>query len=219
MGLLGSRSMNKGSERAWRHPSFSPADATFEAPVASSIGETDRALAQALVAGDEAAFRFLVERETPRIFRACLRVLGRVEDAEEATQEAFVLAYRALGAYRGDGHPAAWLTRIAVREAWRRSADRSRRRALTCELDNAALVTPHGGRDPLAEALHGEEQERVRAAVGRLPELYRQVVALRFFAELSLLEIASATGRPEGTVKAQLHRGLKRLRDILESPI
>jgi RNA polymerase sigma-70 factor (ECF subfamily) len=60
-----------------------------------------------------------------------------------------------------------------------------------------------------------EEQEHVRAAVGRLPELYRQVVTMRFFAEFSILEIAAATGRPEGTVKAQLHRGLERLRWIL----
>lgn len=211
--------MTKESARTWGDHAFSPGDATSEAPVASSIDEADRALAQALVMGDEAAFRFLVERETPRIFRTCFRVLGRAEEAEEATQEAFVLAYRALGAYRGDGHPAAWLTRIAIREAWRRSADRSRRRQLTTQLDAAAMVISHGGRDPLAEAMHGEEREHVRAAVGRLPELYRQVVALRFFAELSILEIAAATGRPEGTVKAQLHRGLKRLREILEEAV
>lgn len=190
--------------------------ATTGGPVAPSVDEADRALVQALVAGDRKAFQVLVERETPRVFRTCYRVLGRVEDAEEATQETFVLAFRALGAYRGDGHPAAWLTRIAVREAWRRAADRSRRRAVTTSLDDSVMAIPHGARDPMAQAVHEEERERVRASVGRLPERYRQVVTMRFFAELSIPEITAATGRPEGTVKAQLHRGLKRLREIVE---
>ena len=200
-----------------RHPAaISSSDATSWAPGASSIEEADRAFAMALAAGDRDAFQVLVDRETPRVFRACYRVLGRIEDAEEATQETFVLAYRALGAFRGDGHPAAWLSRIAVREAWRRSADRSRRDKLTADLDPADVAIPHHARDPMSEALHMEERENVRAAVERLPELYRHVVALRYFAELSIHEIAEATGRPEGTVKAQLHRGLRRLREILE---
>jgi RNA polymerase sigma-70 factor, ECF subfamily len=183
---------------------------------ASSIEDADSALARALAAGDRAAFQALVERETPRVFRTCYRVLGRVEDAEEATQETFVLAFRALGTFRGDGHPAGWLTRIAVRESWRRSADRSRRRAITAELDGDALKIAQDARDPMAEAVLAEERERVRVAVGHLPELYRHVITLRFFADLSILEIAAASGRPEGTVKAQVHRGLQRLREILQ---
>jgi RNA polymerase sigma-70 factor (ECF subfamily) len=194
---------------------FSQFSATSERVGASLTEEAESDLIRALVAGDLAAFQFLVERETPRIFRTCYRVLGRVEDAEEATQETFVLAYRNLGAFRGDGHPVAWLTRIATREAWRMAASRNRRRDTTTELDHKSLSLPHGARDPLAEAMHVEERDRVRAAVERLPELYRQVVSLRFFAELSILEIAEVTERPVGTVKAQLHRGLKRLREIL----
>jgi RNA polymerase sigma-70 factor (ECF subfamily) len=157
-----------------------------------------------------------VERESPRIYRTCYRVLGRAEDAEEATQETFVLAFRGLGTFRGDGNPAAWLSRIAVREAWRKSAERSRRQAATAVLDAAAYGLPHDALDPMAVAMLGEERDYLRAAVRQLPDLYRQVVTLRFFAELSVLEVAAATGRPEGTVKAQLHRGLKRLREILE---
>jgi RNA polymerase sigma-70 factor (ECF subfamily) len=195
---------------------FPRTGATSSAPGASSIDEADRALAQALVAGDRAAFRALVERESPRIYRTCYRVLGRAEDAEEATQETFVLAFRGLGTFRGDGNPAAWLSRIAVREAWRKSAERSRRQAATAVLDAAAYGLPHDALDPMAVAMLGEERDYLRAAVRQLPDLYRQVVTLRFFAELSVLEVAAATGRPEGTVKAQLHRGLKRLRESLD---
>ena len=68
------------------------------------------------------------------------------------------------------------------------------------------------GSDPARDALDAEQRAGVRRAVASLPEPYREVVALRFFSELSLLDIAIATGRPEGTIKAQLHRGLERLR-------
>ena len=187
--------------------------ATLSRPTASI--HDDEALSRALVSGDAHAFRVLVERETSRVFRVCYRVLGRVDEAEDATQETFVLAYRALGTYRGDGHPAAWVMRIAIREAWRRAAARSKRRSLTAELDEVAGRLPSGAPGPAAEALLSEERDAVRRAVSGMREPYREVIALRFFADLSILEICAATGRPEGTVKAQIHRGLKHLREIL----
>ena len=189
------------------------ASATF--PVSSPSAVDDDALSRALVAGDGQAFRFLVERETPRVFRTCYRILGRVDEAEDAAQETFVLAYRALGTVRGDGHPAAWLTRIASREAWRRAADRRRRRSMTAELDVSAEWLASDAPSPAAAAIASDEAEQVRLAVAALPDQYREVITLRFFGDLSLLEICAATGRPEGTVKAQLHRGLKRLQAIL----
>ena len=73
--------------------------------------------ARALVAGDELAFRRLVEQGATPVLRICFRIMGSVEEAEDAAQEAFVLAYRARGSYRGDGSPDAWLARIATREA------------------------------------------------------------------------------------------------------
>ena len=172
----------------------------------------DLALAGALAAGDEAAFRLLVEQETAPVFRTCYRILGRVDEAEDAAQETFVLAYRSLATFRGDGHPGAWLARIATRECWRRAAVRSRRMAATTPLTEILAATLADGSDPARDALDAEQRAGVRRAVASLPEPYREVVALRFFSELSLLDIASATGRPEGTIKAQLHRGLERLR-------
>ena len=176
-------------------------------------------MSRALVAGDGQAFQVLVERETPKVFRTCYRILGRVDEAEEAAQETFVLAYRSLATFRGDGPAGAWLMRIATRESWRRAALRSRRRAQTMTLDTDSLSVPAAGRGPLDEAIASEERERVRLAVEQLSEPYREVVTLRYFGELSLLEICAALDRPEGTVKAQLHRGLKRLRGLFgESP-
>lgn len=179
----------------------------------------DHALSRALVAGDGRAFQVLVERETPRVFRTCYRILRRVDEAEDATQETFVLAYRSLATFRGDGPAGAWLMRIATREAWRRAARRSRRQARSAPLDATIIATtPAAGHGPLDALLASERQERVQRAVASLRDPYREVVTLRFFGELSLKEICSATGRPEGTVKAQLHRGLKQLREALSEP-
>ena len=69
--------------------------------------------------------------------------------------------------------------------------------------------------DPLGQAIAAERAARVRTAVAALGEPYRETVALRFFAELSLAEIAEQTGRPLGTVKTHLHRGLARLREAM----
>jgi RNA polymerase sigma-70 factor (ECF subfamily) len=173
----------------------------------------------------------LVERESRAVVRSCYRVLGDLHDAEDAAQEAFVTAYRALGTWRGEGPFGAWLARIATRLAVRRA---SRRRSVawidprpamgvrdSAERDGvgeAALTAALGSAtDPANLAVRAERAAAIRTAVAGLAEPYREVVILRFFAELSLAEIAIEADRPLGTVKTHLHRGLKRLRRSLES--
>lgn len=170
----------------------------------------DRALVDAVLAGDRELFRLVVEREQHVVYRACLRILGRPHDAEDVTQESFVMAYRSLGSYRGDGSLGGWLLRIATRQAYRRLGQRRD----TAELDHdLPLGAP--GSDPLAITLAGERQRAVRLAVAALGEPYREVVALRFFGEMSLEEIAASTHRPLNTVKTHLRRGLERLRPLI----
>jgi RNA polymerase sigma-70 factor, ECF subfamily len=178
------------------------------------VAADDRAIVGRVLSGDRDAFRILVDREGPAVVRACHRVLGDLHEAEDAAQEAFVTAFRALGSWREDGPFGAWLTRIAVRIAIRRS---QRRRSVTW-LDPANLEAADvgGGPDPATVSLQAERAADVRDAVTRLDEPYREVVALRFFGDLSLGEIAAQTGRPLGTVKTHLHRGLLRLRANLE---
>jgi RNA polymerase sigma-70 factor (ECF subfamily) len=170
----------------------------------------DRGLADAVLAGDRDAFRILVEREQVAVFRACLRILGRPHDAEDVAQESFVMAYRSLGTYRGDGALGGWLMRIATRQAFRRLGQRRELSELPAD-----LPTGSPGFDPVAMTLAGERQREVRLAVAGLRDPYREVVALRFFGELSLDEIASVTRRPLNTVKTHLRRGLERLRLVL----
>lgn len=172
----------------------------------------DRSLVGAVLDGDRDAFRILVEREQVAVYRACLRILGRPHDAEDVAQESFVMAYRALGSYRGDGPLGGWLMRIATRHAFRRLGQRRETAELNTEMP---LRAP--GSDPLAATLAGERERAVRLAVAALGEPYREVVALRFFGDLTLDEIAVATRRPLNTVKTHLRRGLERLHALLGS--
>jgi RNA polymerase sigma-70 factor, ECF subfamily len=172
----------------------------------------DRALVDAVRSGDREAFGLLVDRETGAVYRACLRILRRPQDAEDVTQESFVTAYRAIGSYRGEGPLRGWLLRIATRQAYRRLAQR-RPSAELDSVDGPRLADPSA--DPPRLVVAAEERDQVRDAVARLADPYREVVALRFFGELSLAEVAEATGRPLNTVKTHLRRGLDRLRPVL----
>ena len=187
-----------------------PADPSGDAQVFD-----ERRAVDAVLAGDRDAFRALVERESASVIRACHRILGDIHEAEDAAQEAFVMAFRSLAGWRADGPFGAWLTRIAIRLALRRA--QKRRDVVWIDPTNPdrPLDLP-GGPDPAVTSLRAERAADVRAAVARLDEPYRETVALRFFGELSLVEIATQTGRPVGTVKTHLHRGLIRLRGVVE---
>ena len=153
--------------------------------------------------------------------RACYRVLADHSEAEDIAQEAFVTAYRSLATWRSDGPFGAWLTRIAIRLAVRQLG---RRRAVSWlrPTDGAAAEEVFTSlpalprTQPAQVALRAERAATTRRAVADLGEPYREVVALRFFGERSLDEIAILTGRPLSTVKTHLRRGLLRLRDSID---
>jgi len=175
-------------------------------------GVDEHALVDAIRAGDRDAFGMLIELETRAVYRTCLRILGRPHDAEDVTQEAFMAAYRSIGSFRGEGSLRGWILRIATRQAFRRLSQRRP----TADLDAVGEPLIADRRAEPADVVLATERARdVRGAVASLAEPYREVVALRFFGELSLAEVAEATGRPLNTVKTHLRRGLERLRPVM----
>ena len=164
--------------------------------------------------GDFRAWETIVRRYQGIAFRTAYVLSGNAADAEEAAQDGFVKAYRALGRFRRGAPLRPWLLRIVANEARnrRRSAGRRKRLAL-----RAAVEDRPGDAVPSPEAalLAREARERLLAAVERLSDDHRDVVACRYFLQLSEEETAAALGVRRGTVKSRLARALERLREEL----
>jgi RNA polymerase sigma-70 factor (ECF subfamily) len=162
--------------------------------------------------GDEGAYEELVRAHQGIAFRTAYVIAGNASDAEEAAQEAFVKAYRALGRFRRGSPFRPWLLRIVANEARNRRRSAGRRAALSLR---AAADESSGDAAPSPEGvlLADEERGRLFAAVNELREEERLVIACRFFLELSEEETAAALDVRLGTVKSRTSRALEHLRE------
>jgi RNA polymerase sigma-70 factor, ECF subfamily len=154
--------------------------------------------------GDAAAYAALIRRHEVVAFRTAMLITGHAQDAEEAAQDGFLKAWRALGRFR-DGEPLRpWLLTIVANEARnrRRSAGRRERLALRA----AAAAVPPGPEEPRLGS------DELAAALGRLRHDDRVVIGCRYLLSLSEAETAAALGVARGTVKSRLSRALERLR-------
>lgn len=176
----------------------------------------DAALVRAAQAGDVDAFSEIVRRHERRLRIVLLRVLDDERDAEEATQDAFVQAWRNLDRYRGDAALFTWLYRIGVNEALGR---RRRKQLVTTDIADAEAATAsHVRRDaqPEASAEAADVRDRVTSALDALPPDFREAVVLRDIAGLSNDEVAAALGLSVAAAKSRIHRGRMQLRGLLE---
>ncbi|NJD29547.1 MAG: RNA polymerase sigma factor [Chloroflexi bacterium] len=186
--------------------------------------EPDVALATQLARDLDAAFPRLVEAQADRLYTIALRLLGDRRDAEEVAQDALVRAYRAMTGYPppriAELRLGPWLASITVnlaRNKRRRHDDRNPPLALE-PIVEAGFDPPSDGRSrPDTTADRRETKRELAAALLTLPPAVRAAVVLRHVDGLSVAETAEALGRPEGTIKAQVHRGLARLRAQLEA--
>jgi len=168
----------------------------------------DRALVDALRAGEPHAPRLMVERFQSVVFALCLRMMSHRQDAEDVMQESFVRALRGLAGFDGDRPFRPWLLGIAANRCRTALAKRARRPSLTDSVDDQVDHRP-GMSDP--DDLAGE----IDRAVSRLRPEYRLVFSLFHEQNLPYEEIAEAVNRPVGTVKTWLHRARAELAEDL----
>jgi RNA polymerase sigma-70 factor (ECF subfamily) len=163
--------------------------------------------------GDGAAFGALVRDNQEVAFRTAYLITRNAADAEDAAQDGFVKAYRALHRFRPGAPLRPWLLQIVANEARNRRRSAARRDALALR---AAAQAPSGDAAPSPEgqAVAADERRRLLELVEALPEDQRLVVALRTFLDLSELETAAVLGVRPGTVKSRLSRALERLREV-----
>ena len=145
-------------------------------------------------------------------FRTAYLVVGNAAEAEDAAQDGFVKAYRALHRFRSGEPLRPWLLKIVANEARNRRRASTRRDALTLR---AAAESSSGEAAPSPEAalLDRERRESLVAAVDALPEPQRLVISCRYFLDLSEDETAAVLGVRRGTVKSRTARALDRLRE------
>jgi RNA polymerase sigma factor (sigma-70 family) len=171
--------------------------------------DEDTALVERARAGEPEAFARIVERHQQAAFRVAWVLCGNAADAEEATQDAFVKAHSALGRFRSGSPLRPWLLAIAANEARNRRRAAGRREHLALR---AADLVPGAAPSTETIALAADRDAGLRAAVARLGDADREVLWLRYFAELSEAEVAAALGCRRGTVKSRTSRALGRLR-------
>jgi RNA polymerase sigma-70 factor (ECF subfamily) len=161
--------------------------------------------------GDASGYEALVRRYQESAFRAAFLVLRDSAEAEDAAQDAFVKAFRALHRFKGESMRP-WLLKIVMNESRNRLKSRKRRDALA---DRASGGTPIATESLDESVINREQAELLRSAIDALKEHERALIQLRFFLRLSEAELGEYFGCPPGTIKSRLNRTLAKLRVIV----
>lgn len=183
----------------------------------------DTEIARRIVLGDRDAFQLLMRRYNQTLYRTARSILKDDAEAEDAVQEAYMLAYRAIGAFRGEAKLSTWLIRIVVNEAIARSRKRSRRAEIiqlsgAAEADaNAAEVNMNDATPEQPEHAVARAQTRrlIEGKIDALPDAFRTVFVLRALEELTVEETATTLGIPAATVRTRYFRAKGLLREAL----
>jgi RNA polymerase sigma-70 factor (ECF subfamily) len=180
---------------------------------------SDEQVVERALSGEPEAFSELVRRWERRIFALSFGMLGREEEARDATQETFLAAFRNLRAFRGEAKVSSWLHRIAVNQCITRQR-RAKVRGETALEDeaekNAAVFAMPAEASPARTIERLERSVAVKRAVSSLPPDLRQVVVMKEFEELTFQEISEALELPLSTVKSRLYTALRQLQMRLQ---
>lgn len=198
----------------------------FQAAKAPITRDTpDAELVQRTRAGESAAFEAIMRRHNRLLFRTARSILGVDEEAEDALQEAYLKAWRALDGFRSEARLSTWLVRIVANEALGR---RRRRTAEVVPLDVAMAAADATAQAAFADdmnhrperfAMRVQLRQLMEARIDLLPEAFRTVFVLRAVEELSVEEVAQALDIPEATVRSRFFRARSLLREGLASEV
>ena len=171
---------------------------------------SDEELVGAFVAGERSAFEELVRRHEDRLFGLALRMTGNRTDALDATQDAFVAAFRRAHSFRGEAAFGTWIYRIAINA----SQDLLRKRSRDVVSETEETEAHAGGAERVEDAVVARLD--VARALAALPEEYREAVVMHDLGGVPYDEISQLTGAPMGTVKSRISRGRRQLAELLE---
>jgi RNA polymerase sigma-70 factor (ECF subfamily) len=184
----------------------------------------DNELVRRVAAHDHEAFRVLMKRHNQMLYRAARSILKNEAEAEDAVQEAYIQAYKAMGDFRGDAKLSTWLVRIVVNESITR-LHKHTRRAEIIRLDGEdPQQDQHSSEDSMNEsapehperaAQRAEARRLLEAKIDQLPDAFRTVFVLRAVEEMTVEEAAVALGIPEATVRTRFFRAKGLLRESL----
>ena len=193
----------------------------------------DTEIARRVATGDADAFHFLMRRFNQTLYRTARSILRDDAEAEDAVQESYLLAYRAMGTFRGDAKLSTWLTRIVINEAIARSRKRKRTaEIIRLESDHERHMDEADDHDarmadmreataeqPEASALRAETRRLLEKKIDELPDAFRTVFMLRAVEEMTAEETALALGIPDATVRTRFFRAKGLLRESLAREI
>ncbi len=185
----------------------------------SGLGTPDLELVRRARAGDDIAFRALMERYEPTVAGVVIRMLGTGDEADDVGQETFIRFHRSLHRFRGDSTLGTYLTRIAMNLSLNALTRRKRMRHRHVPLDHAdaeaiATETPDEG-----DLERAESAARIGRALDDLSPKHRAVVVLRMMEDRSTAEVSKILGVPQGTVMSRLKRALAKLALLLEPEV
>lgn len=196
------------------------------------IGElTDAELAGRIALGDMVALQYLMRRHNQTLYRTARSILKDDAEAEDAVQEAYLLAYRAMGQFRDDAKLSTWLVRIAVNVSIRRVRKLNRSAEVIDLGANAggmrmtgeelleAGMDEHAPEQPERAALRAETRRLIEDKINRLPDIFRTVFVMRAIEEMSVAETALCLDIPETTVRSRYFRAKSQLREALAREI
>jgi len=183
---------------------------------------SDTELIARILAGDTSAMETLMRLHNRTLYRTARAILRDDAEAEDAVQEAYLQAYRALATFRGESKLSTWLVRITANEALGRRR-RNARAALVEPIEGDADALAHSeiglSSEPESEAQRSEIRRVLEARIDALPEAYRAVFVLRALEELTVEETAHALEIPDATVRTRYFRARRLLRESMAGDV